>query len=65
MKNKKINLFFKIDREIISEDENMIICYLSHNNEMKVCEYFLNQMYVNKSEDEYFADNMIIYIEKS
>jgi len=25
----------------------------------------LNQMYVNKTEDEYFADNMIIYIEKS
>jgi len=32
---------------------------------MKACEYFLNQMYVNKTKDEYFADNMIIYIEKS
>ena len=31
---------------------------------MKVCEYFFNQMYVNKTEDEYFADNMIIYIKK-
>jgi len=31
---------------------------------MKVCEYFLNQMHVNKMEDEYFADNMVIYIEK-
>jgi len=25
LKNKRINLFFKIDRETISEDENMII----------------------------------------
>jgi len=25
MKNKRINLFFKIDRETTSEDENMII----------------------------------------
>jgi len=25
MKNKRINLFFKIDREITGEDENMII----------------------------------------
>ena len=32
---------------------------------MKVCEYFLDQMYVNKTEYDYFADNMIIYIEKS
>jgi len=32
---------------------------------MKVCEDFLNQIYVNKMKDEYFADNMIIYIEKS
>jgi len=39
--------------------------YLMHNNKMKVCEYFLNQMHVSKMEDEYFADNMIIYIEKS
>ena len=31
---------------------------------MKACEYFLNQMHVNKMEDEYFAD-MVIYIEKS
>ena len=31
---------------------------------MKVCEYFLNQIYVNKTEDEYFADNMVIYIKK-
>jgi len=54
MKNKRLNLFFKIDRETTGEDENM-----------KVCEYFLNQIYVNKTEDEYFTDNMIIYIEKS
>jgi len=32
---------------------------------MKACEYFLNQMNVNKMEDGYFVDNMIIYIEKS
>jgi len=32
---------------------------------MKACEYFLNQMHVNKMEDEYFADNIVIYIEKS
>jgi len=32
---------------------------------MKVCESFLNQMHVNKMEDEYFAENMVIYIEKS
>jgi len=32
---------------------------------MKACEYFLNQMNVNKTEDGYFVDNMIIYIEKS
>jgi len=32
---------------------------------MKACEYFLNQMNVNKMEDEYFIENMIIYIEKS
>jgi len=25
MKNKRINLFFKIDRETTGEDENMII----------------------------------------
>jgi len=31
---------------------------------MKACEYFLNQMHVNKMEDEYFADNMVNYIEK-
>jgi len=31
----------------------------------KVCEYFLNQMHVNKMKDEYFTENMIIYIEKS
>jgi len=37
----------------------------AYNNKMKVCEDFLNQMHVNKIEDEYFADNMIIYIEKS
>ena len=28
MKNERINLFFKIDRETISEDENMIIWLL-------------------------------------
>ena len=28
MKNKRINLFFKIDRETTSEDENMIIWLL-------------------------------------
>jgi len=32
---------------------------------MKACEYFLNQMHLSKMEYEYFADNMIIYIEKS
>jgi len=26
---------------------------------MKVCEYVLNQMHVNKMKDEYFTDNMI------
>jgi len=31
---------------------------------MKACEYFLNKMHVNKIEDEYFADHMVIYIEK-
>jgi len=31
---------------------------------MKACEDFLNQMYVNKMEDKYFADNMVIYIKK-
>jgi len=28
MKNKRINLFFKIDRESADEDENMIIWLL-------------------------------------
>jgi len=32
---------------------------------MKTREYFLNQIHVNKMEDEYFVDNMVIYIEKS
>jgi len=32
---------------------------------MKAYEFFLNQMHVNKMEDEHFVDNMIIYIEKS
>jgi len=32
---------------------------------MKTCEDFLNQMHVNKMEDEYFIDNIVIYIEKS
>ena len=31
---------------------------------MKSCEYFLNQMHVNKMEYEYFVDNMVIYIKK-
>jgi len=28
-------------------------------------EDFLNQMHANKMEGEYFADNLVIYIEKS
>jgi len=29
MKNKQINLFFKINRKTIGEDENMIIWFLT------------------------------------
>jgi len=32
---------------------------------MKACEDFLIQIHVNKMEDKYFTDNMVIYIEKS
>jgi len=32
---------------------------------MKDCEDFLNQTHVNKMKEEYFADNMVICIEKS
>jgi len=28
MKNKRINLFFKIDRKTVGEDKNMIIWFL-------------------------------------
>jgi len=31
---------------------------------MKACEYFWNQIHINKMEDAYFANNMVIYIEK-
>ena len=31
---------------------------------MKACENFLNQMHVNKMEDKYFVDNIVIYIGK-
>jgi len=26
---------------------------------MKACEYILNQMHINKMEDEYFVDNIV------
>jgi len=62
MKNKIIDLFFKIDkRRIISEDENMTIQLCI----MKVCEDLLNQyIHISKMNDEFFADNMVMYIEE-
>jgi len=61
MKNKRIDLLFKIDkREIICEDENMTIQLCI----MKVCENLLNQyIHISKMKDEFLADNMVMYIE--
>jgi len=42
----------------------MIIWLFIDNDEMKAYEDFLNQMHVNKMEDKYFVDNMVIYIKK-
>jgi len=65
MKNKRINSFLKLIKEKLSVKMKTTQYSCSSHKWNGNLWKLLNQfIHLNKMEDEYFADNMIIYIEK-
>jgi len=62
-KNKN-KFIFKINKKRRRWKHYNIICCSLYKNKLKVCQNFLNQIYINKVKNKYFTNNIIIYIKK-